>query len=369
MKQKDSFKSFKLIISANAEGKIRYLQERFPSTEWSGALFISHEEKDNVCTITAEDIYPMNVGSSVFTEFNFNEEVTSYMANHPETFEWDLALVHSHHNMSTHPSQTDMDTLISLGEDINSLLSLIVNNVGEYTAMLSRKATTKTELITKDITNTLFDGTYKSPIPEKKCSDDTVVVWEYVPITIIKSEPITTIKERVDEIEAKHLKLLEEYKYPKQGEFDFMDRYYNHLSKENTYYPTIWGDEVPIVSGDLQELALKAVQKMVKCNINIDAKTSVYELQRFVSNYMNTLYTRNFANSKYGSYTLFDDWAYFITEFILNKYSEEGDEETFIKAVLDILYELDTQNYYITKYIEILEGFLPEEDYTHIIKD
>lgn len=44
--------------------------------------------------ITCEDIYPMDLGTSGWTEFKMSEDVAAYMAENIELFDCDTALVH-----------------------------------------------------------------------------------------------------------------------------------------------------------------------------------------------------------------------------------------------------------------------------------
>lgn len=69
---------------------------KFPHTEWSGVLFTTYKgtfENDDL-VITCEDIYPMDLGNAVFTEFKMNEDVAAYMAENIELFNCDFQLVH-----------------------------------------------------------------------------------------------------------------------------------------------------------------------------------------------------------------------------------------------------------------------------------
>ncbi len=85
-----------MVVPKKVEVKIRYLQRKFPNTEWSGVLFITHEGtfEDNNLVIKCQDIFPMDLGNAAYTTFNMNEEVTAYMADNIELFECDLALIH-----------------------------------------------------------------------------------------------------------------------------------------------------------------------------------------------------------------------------------------------------------------------------------
>lgn len=87
---------YKIVVPEKVEEKIRYLLRKFPSTEWSGVLFYSHEGsfEDDSLVITCQDIYPMDLGDATFTSFSMGEEVASYLAQNIELFDCDLGLVH-----------------------------------------------------------------------------------------------------------------------------------------------------------------------------------------------------------------------------------------------------------------------------------
>lgn len=88
--------TYKLIVPVKVEEKIRYLIRKFPHTEWSGVLFYKHQgtfENDDL-VITCEDIYPMDLGNAVYTEFKMSEDVAAYMAENIELFDCDSGLVH-----------------------------------------------------------------------------------------------------------------------------------------------------------------------------------------------------------------------------------------------------------------------------------
>lgn len=93
--------TYKLIVPAKVEEKIRYLIRKFPHTEWSGVLFYTHTgtfENDDL-VITCQDIYPMDLGSGTWTEFQMTPEVSGYIAENIELFDCDTGLCHSHHTM------------------------------------------------------------------------------------------------------------------------------------------------------------------------------------------------------------------------------------------------------------------------------
>lgn len=183
LKERTQF-SYKLIIPDKVEEVIRYLQNKYPSTEWSGVLFTSHTgsfaTKDLV--ITCDAIFPMDLGSAAFTSYKMNEEVMNFMVNNDLLYS-DLNLVHSHHNMATNPSGTDTNTLLSEGQDNNNFVSLIVNNKGPYWAAITRKATIKLNC-TRTISYEFFgDGPVVEDLPNP---EETMI--EYFQLNIQRNE-------------------------------------------------------------------------------------------------------------------------------------------------------------------------------------
>lgn len=133
--------SYKIIIPASVERTIRFLCERVWDTEWSGVLFYTPTGnfEDGSLEIHCVDILPMDIGSAAYTEFDMSPDVISYMAQNPELLDCKTGLIHSHNNMSTFFSGTDLNTLRDEGDAQVHFVSLIVNNAGKYTAAITRK--------------------------------------------------------------------------------------------------------------------------------------------------------------------------------------------------------------------------------------
>lgn len=138
LKKQDN--TYKLIITPELEEKIRFLCARFPNNEYSGVLFYDYTGRfeDNSLVLTAKDFCLMDYGSTTYTEFNKSAEICNYMIEH-DLLECQQGLMHSHDQMSTFFSGTDLGTLQEEGSDMNNFLSLIVNNAGQYTAAITRK--------------------------------------------------------------------------------------------------------------------------------------------------------------------------------------------------------------------------------------
>lgn len=193
---------YKLIIPTNVEKKIRHLCNRISQVEWSGTLFYTHSGsfEDRTLEIRCVDIFPMDIGSHTYTEFDMSPDVIAYMTDHPELLDCQVGLIHSHCTFDTFFSGTDVNTLREEGNDRNHFVSLIVNNAGTYTAAITRKLTVRR------VINTTF--TYRSFDDVEKSGTDTVEVEEeviaYNMLDIIKegnvTEPFLEIDERLEAI-------------------------------------------------------------------------------------------------------------------------------------------------------------------------
>ena len=87
----------------------------------------------------------MDIGTASYTEFDMSSDVISYMTDNIELLDCQIGLYHSHNQMPTFMSGTDLATLQEEGSDRNHFVSLIVNNAGKYTAGITRKVkSTKT---------------------------------------------------------------------------------------------------------------------------------------------------------------------------------------------------------------------------------
>lgn len=88
--------TYKIIIPAEVERKIRHLCQRVPNVEWSGTLFFTHEGsmEENNLVITCRDIFVMDIGSAGYTEFDMSPDVISYMVDKPELLDMQMGLIH-----------------------------------------------------------------------------------------------------------------------------------------------------------------------------------------------------------------------------------------------------------------------------------
>ena len=131
-----------LHLSKNIYNKIVYLCNKIHNVEWSGVLF--YDVKGNIknpskmsCII--KDILPMDMGSTTYTEYSFDSRVSNFIEKKDERFDWFVGHIHSHNNMKTFFSATDMEELSDNSEHHNFYLSLIVNNKMNMTAKIAQR--------------------------------------------------------------------------------------------------------------------------------------------------------------------------------------------------------------------------------------
>lgn len=179
---------YKMFIPKEVENKIRLLLENIRNIEWSGVLFYDVEGsfEDNSLRVICKDILPMDIGNATYTEWNMNADVVSYIVDHPELVGSYQANVHSHHQMSTSPSGTDLNTLKEEGSDVNHFVSLIVNNAGTYTAMITRKVDVKNDVYSVYTYKSFGDITVEGKSDYTECN--TCIEYFYLDVEVEKSE-------------------------------------------------------------------------------------------------------------------------------------------------------------------------------------
>ena len=194
--------TYKLVIPADVEKKIRHLCNRISQVEWSGTLFYTYSgsyEEGNL-EIKCVDIFPMDIGSQAYTEFDMSPDVIAYMTDHPELLDCQMGLIHSHNHMASFFSGTDTATLKEEGNDRNHFVSLIVNNAGTYTAAITRKLKEK-RVINTTFTYKTFDDVEKTGTRSVEEEREVII---YNMLDIIKEgetvRPFLEIDERLEAI-------------------------------------------------------------------------------------------------------------------------------------------------------------------------
>jgi proteasome lid subunit RPN8/RPN11 len=383
--------TYKMIIPAEVEQKIRHLCSKISNVEWSGTLFYtvsgSYENKD--LTITCVDIFLMDIGNSTYTEFDMSPDVIAYMAEHPELLDCQLGLIHSHNSMSTFFSGTDVNTLKQEGNDRNHFVSLIVNNEGTYTAAITRKIVAE-----KDI-HTI--AKYKSFNDEEKSSEsegtltETTIQYNYLTITKEGvNKDFDEIDERYSEIKkAKESKKIIAYNnkafVPSNAKYtppsanssavkslfddydDYYNDYYNYPSLklsgnkvEHTKQPILDPNYVKIAEEDIKSFALQLLTSSIAIS-----NTSKIDARNW-SKQMVPLFDKRFDKDIF----LYQIWietflGFIIDNFVPEKYIKMGMEDvdnynfSLCNDTMEYLKTLP-KNKYIDVIIQTLEEWIAQ---------
>ena len=373
--------TYKLIVPRKVEEKIRYLCRKFPSLEWSGVLFTTHEGnfEDGSLVITCQDIYPMDLGSPGFTEFKMDETVSAYIAENMELFDCDVQLVHSHNKMSAFFSGQDQATLREEGNDRNCFVSLIVNNAGTYCAAVTRKLqlTKKVTVETSGVSYEFFGEGKKAlttgTSPVENVSEETVIQYFMLDVEReIVDNPLEYLDYRFNEIERKKEekksslpKPALKIERPVDNDQEFFEWLHSQNEKkeeikEGTLFTekemeeTEWHPNPTII----HYLCCQLLTSSLIVNKDID-------LKQWVIKHMAKKYEEIFDD-----FDEFDRWAESMVEFILNHYNDPetpsevyNDWDSYLAKIANaIIIELQEfpYNTYLDGYIQILERFAYE---------
>lgn len=387
-KQQDTYK---IHIPKSVEEKIRYLCRKFPTLEWSGILFYTHTGsfEENNLEIHCQDIYPMDLGSSTFTEFKNDESVAGYIADNIELFDCDMGLIHSHNKMSCFFSGTDTATLRSEGNDTNCFVSLIVNNAGTYCAAITRKVQEKKNIITEYLGSSYnFFG--NGPIHltggdvgrEEEVETTSI---EYFMLDVdreIVDNPLDFLDKRFDEIEKKKqdakavAKTIPSYKYPSL--FDDVDvkeekdnDFFDWIHKKDTPVEKVEKPEVTEETDPYEELEMfdpdqdlikDAAVKILTCSLLIDS--SKFDLKQWVVKHMQKKYEELF----FASPDAFDLWKEFIVEYVLTNYINQDVridpdnldiyEGMVAEEIMAFISEYKEYSPFVQSYCEVLQRYV-----------
>lgn len=340
----------------------------------------------------------MDLGNATFTEFKMNEDVAAYMAQNIELFDCEIGLVHSHHQMSTNPSGTDLNTLREEGNERNCFVSLIVNNAGTYYAAITRKVQSKSEVTVKSLGTSyeFFGEGSKTPI-----NDDTELTKtvdkeyiEYFDLQIERHEVPNTLSyldTRFEEIENRKKDT------PKTHSVYYPKTYTNQSKSEtNDVQFFDWLHPTKIRNGSEQQTSLdfkdtqkqdssnmetvydwtpdpkkiyESVVHIVTLNLILDPKN--FNFDHWITRHMSNVYKKVFGETHVkGTFTTaFDEWRDFIIQFTLDHYDEpnvpaymydEYDIFTSVVAqsIIDELYKYVSSNPYIQQYIDTLNQYI-----------
>ena len=238
---------YKMFIPQEVEKKIRTWCALLPDKEWSGVLFysVNGNFEDNSLEVICKDMLVMNIGESAYTEFSYDEDVAFYMAQNPELLDCYQALIHSHNNMKAFFSGTDVNTILKEGSKTDNFVSLVVNNAGQYVAIVTRKVISNSCIKGKKTIHTLtkFFGESvekNTTVEDAEVNSESNMV-EYYPldITIEKSSWDEEIS-RYSELKAKSYKPATPFYSPKST---ILPKETTPFKSNNTWEPKLFEDD------------------------------------------------------------------------------------------------------------------------------
>lgn len=386
--QKSGTYNYKLIIPAEVERKIRFACQKVWSTEWSGTLFFTHEGsfENNDLVIRCVDIYIMDIGTQAYTEFDMNPDVIAYMCENPELLDCQMGLIHSHNNMSTFFSGTDIATLKEEGRDRNNFVSLIVNNAGSYTAAITRRIKSKQ---VKESVSYEFFGDGEKHDAKEYVSDADEIEWFYLKIEKEdENYSFPDMAARLEEIKQAKAEKVKKAQTPVyQGSYKpvIANSYGTkadpaNLVKKETKRPKVVqtslfddvddlpfevGYDIPYGQVTFDKVTLKSLVLQLITGSIIISNDSKIDITKWAKS-MPALYEKRFGKGKEGmkNFKMWaDTYAEYLTWYVTDEKLEElGFDETEICAICahDMIEELTKlpENDYIKGYIDALQKYL-----------
>ena len=308
----------------------------------------------------------------------------------------------SHHCMTTTFSGTDMDTLQKEGKDTNCFVSLIVNTEGSYSAKITRRVQTKSEVTIKSLGKSYeFFGDGAKEIAKNNSETTKVInkeVIEYFDMEVERHEAENEFKyldDRFDEILSKKdtgkpwsdlfQRIRERSDNAVISSFPSEDsngnRLFSHGLKDKFPYGF---KDMSLEDGQNQNKAAldwqpdkkkihNAVISIISCSMILNAEK--FDLRQWIKKYMMKVYERIFGELNMGEVKgdascAFNEWKDFIIGFVLDNYDysdvpdslmEEYDviQGKVANAIMDELFEYtDGHNPYIDAYYDALSNYI-----------
>jgi hypothetical protein len=131
----------RLILTPEIINQIMYLHATVGKTEWSGILLYDvisgNPSKPSEFVLEAKNIFLMDIGTGAATEYDFDGDIVDIYDNIEGSMEMKIGHVHSHHDMNTFFSGTDINELMTNVGKHNYYVSLIVNFSGNYSCKVA----------------------------------------------------------------------------------------------------------------------------------------------------------------------------------------------------------------------------------------
>jgi len=284
-------------LSEQVWDKIKYLCRHINTVEWSGCIFYKFISDNptlayaDTLNIEVVDIIPLDKGTTGFTEYNFDSRVLTYMTE-MDYFDLKIGHCHSHHDMKTFFSGTDMSELNDNSEFIKPYLSLIVNNHHTFSCKLAFRVEDVSALTYKyqDINGESTIMISKKEDVVKVASYDCVVAPPKAPL-IVSSKFLEQFEQIMKPKAPTNVKLGFNSKYQIEQTNLFEDTFEWHNGLKN---PVIMDDEETDDSPTIRELEL-----MSCCILRLGQKIDNDSIEVALEDIENSINQRQMNPEKY----------------------------------------------------------------------
>lgn len=259
----------KVKIEKLAQDKIDYLLRRFPNNEWSGTLFYTIDNINNITkgdlVITVIDLLIQDIGTSVYTKMECDGREDTYSLEKGYLLDPNVytGFIHSHHKMEAYFSGTDESTLEKQGLDVINFFSLIVNTRNKYAARLTLQVKEKLNVVSNMTCTTLGNITTKIGDTETFEQENIHVFYRECDVIQNNSSEYSELEEMIVNIEKS--------KAPKETKFPTLP--FEKITKKEeikpfTYsdlevkFPKKWG-ESEFIQGDIEYILYEFICDIV----------------------------------------------------------------------------------------------------------
>lgn len=338
----------KVIIPDNIIDQIQKYNFASPSEEWSGTIFYSITEENNMFIYHIKGLIPLDVGSQTTTEYDVTDpEITHYMVIN-NLIDCYMGNLHSHHNMDTFFSATDSKAFEQSNYPV--FLSIIVNNAMDIIAKVGFKITTIVKPVNSylhPVTKEIVYTEEKETVSESYEIRDCILEWNKESANEC-FEQIKEIKRKKEEIKKKlHNNYNYNTHYNNHGQYnmfnnsyDDMDNYYDKTTNINDKYG-YWDKYAPITNPKEKK---EVTGEMYYICEKILCFLATGEL--FCSKSANEVLDKFYINLS--SYGVSDNKLYSILEegfmFALNFYGNEYTEDDLLLCMEEVINNYPNNN-------------------------
>lgn len=291
----------KLKITKEVQKIIDELHQKVGNTEWSGVIFFKLTKGDyktlKNLEFTTVFLYPLDIGTQTFTEFNYDEEIISAYDLCEEAIFSHRGIIHTHHNMNTFFSGTDKSELIDNSKKYNFYLSLIVNFKGEYSCKIAipSKVKRKNEYSIKDPNGAEISIKNDEILDAVLISDLEIEYYEN------KNKIRTWIDDVIDRLKiSKNKKTMEMPDLFSAYSFENNYTNDNHIKKEKRIKSDeeLFLNSLFIMKGDVDSHnGLLDDLDFLFSTIDIDPET-IMDYEQFISSDFDDIYLETFNNNQ-----------------------------------------------------------------------